>query len=280
MVFFETQDIERWIGEDVPSIDLTSELLGIAHQEAVLLVRTRHPQRVALTEEARRIFEILGTRVTRVVPSGQDVGAGVALLEARGAAGALHRGWKVAMNLLEHGCGVATLTAEFVARARSVADIPILVTRKHWPGLKKVMINAILAGGAHPHRLGLSETILVFDNHLALVGGRSALPAVVARMRAAACEKKIAVECHDLAEAEQAVAAGADVIQFDKVPAAELAAYCARIRAASPRVALTAAGGIALDDVRAYAATGVDALVLSSVYHARPADLGVTIEPA
>ncbi len=280
MVFFETQEIERWIGEDVPSIDLTSDLLGLAQQPAVLRVRSRHPQRVALTEAAGRIFEILGARVERCVPSGLDVGPDAVLLEAVGEAGALHRGWKVAMNLLEHGCGVATRTAEVVARARSVADVPILVTRKHWPGLKKPMIAAILAGGAHPHRLGLSETVLLFENHIRLIGGRSALAEVLGRMRASACEKKIAVECHDLGGAEQAIAAGADLIQFDKVPAAELAGYCAELKAAHPGVTLTAAGGIELDNVREYAATGVDGLVLSSVYHAPPADLGVSIEPA
>jgi molybdenum transport protein len=280
VVFFSNHDIDAWIDEDAGSLDLTSELVGIAGRPATLTVRCRQPVRAALTEEAARIFGHLGARVTRLLPAGRDAAVGEVLLEVHGDGAVVHRGWKVAMNLLEHGCGVATRTARLVERARSVADVHILVTRKHWPGLKKVMISAAIAGGALPHRLGLAETILVFDNHLALVGGRAALPTLLARMRSASCEKKIGVECHDGEQAEQAIAAGADLIQFDKVPVAELSALCARLKADHPRVTLTAAGGVHLDNVRDYAASGVHAIVLSSAFDAPPADLEVRIEPS
>ncbi len=280
MVFFHTRDIEAWIEEDAPSIDLTTELLGIASIPAVLRVRPREAVRVALTEEAARIFEVLRADVTHVLPSGSDAEPGTLLLEARGDAGALHRGWKVAMNLLEHGCGVATRTAAFVERARVVSDVPILATRKHWPGIKKPLVKAVVAGGGHPHRLGLSETVLIFENHVRLLGGRAALATAIGRIRAAACEKKIGVECHDRVQANDAIAAGADMVQFDKVPAVALAEMCAELKRAHPGVTLLAAGGIDLGDVAAYAASGVDGIVLSSVYAAKPSDLSVTIEAA
>lgn len=280
VVFFHTRDIETWIDEDAPFVDLTTELLGLAGTPAVLRVRPREAVRVALTEEAARVFEVLRAQVTHVLPSGHDAEAGTLLLEVQGDAGALHRGWKVGMNLLEHGCGVATRTAAFVERARTVADVPILATRKHWPGIKKPLVKAVVAGGGHPHRLGLSETVLIFENHVRLLGGRAALATAIGRIRAAACEKKIGVECHDLAQADEAIAAGADMVQFDKVPAALLAEMCTELKRAYPSVTLLAAGGIDLGNVEAYAASGVDGIVLSSIYDAKPSDLGVTIEAA
>ena len=136
MIFFPNSEIERWIDEDAPSVDLTSHLLGIGGQPAALTVRARHPVCAALTEEAGRLFELLGAEVSALAPSGKRMDTGDTLLAVRGRAVALHRGWKVAMNLLEHACGVATRTADMVDKVRAVANIPLLITRKHVPGVK------------------------------------------------------------------------------------------------------------------------------------------------
>ena len=279
MIFFTQQEIDAWIEEDAPLVDLTSHWLGIDARPARLVVSPRHPVRVAMIEEAARIFTTLGAEVTSTFPSGVEAGAGACLLVAEGPATSLHRGWKVAMNLLEHACGVATRTAAMVAAVREVSRAPLLVTRKHAPGQKKILLKAILAGGAEIHRAGLSETVLVFDNHLALIGGREALPAHLAALREAACEKTVTVECHDLDQARDALAAGADAVQFDKTPVDTLRDWLVPLRAEHPRASLLIAGGLRPDNISAYAATGIDGLVLSSVYHSPPADLGVTIRP-
>lgn len=278
MIFFTTQEIEQWINEDAPLLDLTSHLLHISSQPSRLTVVTRHPTRLALTEEAGRIFELLGCTIKHVLPSGQDVPAKTTILTVEGPAAALHRGWKVAMNLLEYLCGVATHTAEMVKRAKECSNTPLFVTRKHTPGIKKPLLKAVLAGGAYPHRLGLYETVLIFTNHLNLVGGRDRVPELIANMRAAACEQKITIECDDLEQAVQAAKAGVDSIQFDKVSPEELTAWCVELKTRFPHLTILAAGGVRLDNVQAYARTGADGIVLSSVYHAKPADLGVTIE--
>ncbi|MCP3671724.1 MAG: ModD protein [Gammaproteobacteria bacterium] len=278
MIFFRKNEIESWIEEDAPLVDLTSHLLGINGQLSILSVQTRHPICVTLTEEAARIFEQLGAVSTELVPSGTRVDAGVTLLKIKGRADALHRGWKVAMNLLEHFCGIATRTAEMVDQVRKISSMPVLVTRKHMPGMKKAFTKSILAGGAHPHRLGLSETVLIFENHLKLAGGREQLPAMIAQMKGACCEKKISVECDTLEHAWEAIEAGTDIVQFDKVSAEALSGYCQQIRTKFPVVSLLAAGGIRPENVQDYARSGVDGLVLSSVYHAPPADLKVSID--
>ena len=277
MIFFSNAEIESWINEDAPMLDLTSHLLGIGAQPAALTVRARHLVCVALTEEAGRLFELLGAEVSLLAPSGRRMEQGDTVLAVRGRADALHRGWKVAMNLLEHACGVATRTAEMVDKVHVAANIPLLITRKHLPGVKKILTKAILAGGAVPHRLGLSETILIFENHLNLLGGRTRLPELIGAMKASACEKKIMVECDTLAQAMQAIEAGADGIQFDKASPAQLMDWCEQIRNRDPSIAVLAAGGIRPDNAEDYALSGVHGLVLSSVYHAPPADLEVRI---
>ncbi len=109
-----------------------------------------------MMEEAARIFETpRRQKVTHLSASGTDADTDSLILEAEGRADALHRGWKVAMNLLEYLCGISTLTAQLVEQVQQVGDIPLLVTRKHLPGMKKPMIKAILSGGAHPHRSGI-----------------------------------------------------------------------------------------------------------------------------
>ncbi|MCI5160798.1 MAG: ModD protein [Candidatus Electrothrix sp. AX5] len=278
MIIFTTQEIEAWINEDAPLVDLTSHLLKIGNQPSRLTVRTRHPTRIALTEEAGRIFEILGCRISMLLPSGRDVSAQSEILVVEGPGAALHRGWKVAMNLLEYMCGVATLTAEMVKKVEECSNIPLLVTRKHQPGLKKPLMKAILAGGAVPHRLSLSETILIFENHLNLIGGREALPGLLADMKAAACEQKITVECDNLDQAVQAAKDGADAVQFDKVPPQDLITWCPELKGNFPNLVILSAGGVGPKNVQDYARTGVDGIVLSSVFHAKPADLGVCIE--
>ena len=278
MIFFQTHEIEAWINEDAPLVDLTSYLLEINKQPSLLTVRTRHTTTLTLMEEAARIFELLGAQVCLQLPSGKQVETGQIILQVKGRADALHRGWKVAMNLLEYFCGIATQTAQMVAEVETVSNIPLLVTRKHIPGTKKQMIKAILSGGAHPHRLGLSETILVFENHLNIIGGREALVDKIPIMKIAACEKKIVIECETLEQALHAAQAGAELIQFDKVDVKLLPNWVKKLKTDYPLLSIIIAGGITPNNIRSYAQTGVDGLVLSSVYHAKPAHLSVHTE--
>ncbi|QKI89288.1 ModD protein [Thiomicrorhabdus xiamenensis] len=279
MIYFQTHEIESWINEDAPLLDLTGHLLEINNQPARLSVKSRHATRLTMMEEAARIFELLGAEIKLQLPSGIDVTAETEILLVDGRADALHRGWKVAMNLLEYLCGVATHTAKMVAEVEAVGHIPLLVTRKHLPGMKKPMIKAISNGGAHPHRLGLSETILIFENHLNIIGGRDALKEKIPQIQQAACEKKISVECDTLKHALQAAQAGADLIQFDKIEVDSLSQWIAQLKNNYPHVKVIIAGGINQQNIRCYAQSGVDGIVLSSLYHAKPADLGVTITP-
>jgi molybdenum transport protein len=270
--------LEQLISEDVPYLDLTTRLLDIGKKPGVIRYLTREDALLCSSEEVARIFEMLGAVVVDMRPSGSMLEAGEAFFEASGLAGVLHAGWKVCLNLFDHYSAVATKTHRMVARAHDVAPgLPILTTRKSLPGTKPLMTKAITVGGALPHRLGLSETVLIFDNHTAFTGGFDGLLGQLPEILLASCEKKVFVE----ADAEQALrlaTSGVDGIQLDKLKPDELATLVPKLRAANPRLTLIAAGGINEDNVASYASCGVDGLATTALFFAKPLDMTARME--
>ena len=168
--------IDAWLAEDVPFGDLTSEVLGIGGSPAHIRFAARTAAVVCCVEEAERLLVRCGADVRRECASGHAVDAGTLLLQAQGPADALLRAWKTAQTLIEQASGIATAARRIVDVARAVAPgIPVECTRKAMPGGRALSVRAVRAGGAGMHRLGLSESILIFPEHAALVGGWSAL---------------------------------------------------------------------------------------------------------
>jgi len=273
-------DIDRFIEEDAPYGDLTTSLLGIGALQGKMTFTARNKTVVCGTEEAARVLEKCGAAVSCCLQSGTAVEAGVMFLSAEGSAASLHAGWKVALNLLEYASGIATRTAAIVTSARAVNPaVSVVTTRKSFPGTKKVAIKAIMAGGAMPHRLGLSESILVFRHHTAFQGGLESFLETLPSLKQRAPENRILVEADTTEEALKIAAAGADVVQVDKMPTEELSILVAGIHRHFPGIKVSAAGGINADNAALYAATGVDILVLSSVYFGKPSDIAALIHP-
>ena len=170
------EEIERFLQEDCPYGDLTTALLEIGSKPGRIMFTTRHETVACCTEEAARLFERLGCDVTAAVASGALLEEGMVLLEARGLAGSLHIGWKAALNLLEAASGIATRTHLLLRQARTMNPaIEVVATRKMFSGTKPVAIKAVYSGGGLPHRLGLSESVLVFAQHVAFLGGEQEL---------------------------------------------------------------------------------------------------------
>ncbi|MEN6332422.1 MAG: ModD protein [Smithella sp.] len=278
--YIPDSEIERFIKEDIPYGDLTSHLLGIGSKRGKIIYSTREETSLCCTEEASRLLNKLGAVTTRMLPSGAIVPPGTEFLEAEGTAEALHAGWKAALNLLEYASGIAGRTARIVEAVKSVnPNITVVTTRKSFPGTKEIVIKAVITGGALPHRLGLSETILIFKQHTAFMGGLSEFLKTIPSLRARAKETKIIVEAESIPEAVQIAKADVDVVQVDKLKPEELIILVNELRPVSPAVKISAAGGINEANVAAYAATGVDIIVLSSVYFGKPADMKVVILP-
>lgn len=279
MIFFSMEEIDRLIKEDVPYLDLTSLALGIGDQQGSITYFTRENAVVCGTEEAAQIFQRLGIDCGQYIPSGQSVKAGDILISGRGRAADLHIAWKVCQNILDHCSGIATKTRKMVDLVQSYnPNLPVLTTRKGFPGTKALAIKSVIAGGAVPHRLGLSETVLVFKQHMNFIGGFDSLLASLPRIKAHCCEKKVIVETESVEQALALCRAGVDGIQFDKLPIDQLKAVCDIIKGEYPGVTLLAAGGINETNVANYARINLDGIVTTSLYHAKPIDIGVRIE--
>ena len=267
--------LDALIAEDVPYIDLTTEVLGMGNVPGELSYYTREDCVLCGTEEVARIIERVGARVEESLPSSARVAAGETFLRAAGPAGALHMAWKACLNVFDHCSAVATATRALVDEAHAGNEAcEVITTRKSMPGAKDLLTKAVMTGGAFPHRLGLSETVLVFDHHIEFLGGFDAFLEQLPAFRRRCIEKKLFVE----ASADQARAlayAGVDGIQFDKIPPEELGGLVKDLRSIDPHLALIAAGGINAKNARAYAASGVDGLATTWPFNAKPLDMSV-----
>jgi molybdenum transport protein len=269
MLALADHELDRLLRDDVPSGDLTTDALAIGGHGGLIEFRARQPMTACCTEEAARLFELAGAEAELVAPTGAAVDAGTLLLRAHGSAATLHGVWKAAQILVEWASGIATTTAAIVAAA---GDLPVACTRKNTPGTKALATKAVRAGGAAMHRLGLSETMLIFAEHRLFLDEAPA--ATVARLRRKQPEKKVVVEVADVAEARVWAAAGCDVLQLEKFSPAQVA-ECRAATADLPGLLLAATGGIRADNAAAYAQAGAHLLVSSAPYAAPPRDVQV-----
>ncbi len=281
MMYISDELIGRMIEEDVPYLDLTTWVLGIGKQQGVMEFFTRDQGVLCGTEEVKKIFEKLNVDLISALPSGSEIMPDQVFITARGDAEALHMAWKVSQNILDHCSGIATAAKHMVDEAkRANPRAAVITTRKGFPGVKKLSTKAAMMGGAFPHRLGLSETVLVFKQHLNFLGGLESFITMLPDIQCKICEKKIIVEADSVEEGKKLCQAGVDGIQFDKLAVHALEKGVKEIKAMNSHVSVLAAGGINISNAYEYAATGVDALVTSSLYSAKPLDIGVRIRQA
>lgn len=272
MRLISDSDLDRFMAEDVPFGDLTTRSLGIQGRPARMDFHAGAEMVVCCVEEASRILSRLGCLVEMSAASGDRCDSGQLLLSARGAGGAILAGWKVAQTLMEYASGIASAAAAIKYAAGS--GVVVACTRKTFPGTKAVAIKAILAGGATPHRLGLSDSLLVFPEHRSLLADEDLMD-FMDRLKSACPEKKVVVEVNSVDEALAAAKAGADVVQLEKFSPALVAEAVARLDGTGAVIA--AAGGINAGNAAAYAQAGARILVTSSPYSASPRDVKVTI---
>ncbi len=269
--------LDEFLADDVALLDLTTHVLAIGAKAGRMHFSARNAMTVACVEEAAHIITRAGGIVDLQTRSGDALAKGASILDATGSAQALLRAWKVAQNLVEVASGIATATRAIVDAARAVKpSLGVVCTRKNAPGTKLMSLKAILAGGATPHRLGLSETILIFAEH------RSFLEATqpketIALVRQAVAEKKIVVEVGSVDEALLWAAAGADVIQTEKFSAQDVATLCRTLGQFPSKPHVAVAGGVNTGNAGDYAAAGADILVTSAPYWAKPCDVAVRL---
>jgi len=222
-----------------------------------------------------RVFGRLGeVAVALRAADGHQAAAGDVVAVLEGSARALLAGERLALNLVQHLSGIATLTRACVERVAG-SGLVVRDTRKTLPGLRVLEKYAVRTGGGTNHRMALDDAILIKDNHLVLGGGDPAT--AVRAARAAWPGLPLEVECRTLAEVGAAVAAGPDLILLDNMSVADLSAA---VRLVAGRVPLEASGGIRPDDLPAVAATGVRFVAMGALTHSAPAaDLSLKLGP-
>jgi nicotinate-nucleotide pyrophosphorylase (carboxylating) len=267
--------IDLALGEDLGAGDRTSEAL--VPREARARGRVRAKQRLVVCglPILARVFARLGdVRVAIDAKEGALVDSGMVLATLDGEARVLLAGERVALNLLQHLCGIATLTRTYVDR---LAGTPLVVrdTRKTLPGMRALAKYAVRTGGGINHRLGLDDAILIKDNHLAL--RRGDIGGAVRAARTASPALPIEVECKTLLEVVEAVEAKPDLILLDNMRPDDIEAA---VRKVAGRVPLEVSGGVTLDRLTDLASAGVQLVAIGALTHSAPAvDLNLKLEP-
>jgi nicotinate-nucleotide pyrophosphorylase (carboxylating) len=267
------------LAEDLGSGDITSEAVVPADTRARARILQKASGILFGLDVAEEVFAQAGAETfDRLVVEGQwrdEVPAEVALIS--GPARALLAGERVALNLLGHLSGVATLTATFVEAVRDTGAV-ILDTRKTTPGLRELEKAAVSAGGGRNHRMGLYDAILLKENHVAIAGG---IAAAVAAARERGGDASVEVECRDAEEVVAALEAGADRLLLDNMEMSGLrSAVAARAERDCDGPELEASGGVSLGTVHEIAETGVDYISVGTITHSAPAlDLSLLLEP-
>lgn len=185
---------------------------------------------------------------------------------------------RVILNFLQRMSGVATLTRKFVD-AVSGTRARILDTRKTVPGLRVIDKYAVRCGGGQNHRLDLSDGVLIKNNHIALAGG--IVPTLERAHRNRRGAQPIEIEVRSLEELEKALEHGAETVLLDNMSVDDVRKAVERCASLEKRLPLECSGGITLENVRAYADTGVDFISVGALTHSAVAvDMSMRVVPA
>jgi nicotinate-nucleotide pyrophosphorylase (carboxylating) len=264
-------NIRHALAEDGAESDITTLSTVPEDEHAQASIIARQEGVIAGLEVAIATFQELDPQIAveRLAKDGDAVQAGQVLGRLSGSARSILSAERVAMNFLGHLSGIATLTAQCV-RAIEGTPARILDTRKTTPGLRSLEKEAVRLGGGQNHRFGLNDGVLIKDNHIKAAGG--ILEAVTAARRLAPHLLKIEVECETLAEVQQGLKAGADVVLLDNMPVEMTREAVELVHRTDPRVLIEASGNIGTNPARlaAVAATGVDFISLGALTHSAP----------
>jgi nicotinate-nucleotide pyrophosphorylase (carboxylating) len=230
---------------------------------------------VAGLATAARVFTTLdpGISFKPCLHDGEKAAPGTVLATVHGDAALLLMGERVALNLLQRLCGIATLTTSFV-EAVSGTKARIVDTRKTTPGLRQLEKYAVRVGGGINHRTGLYDGVLIKENHIAAAGG---ITEAIRRARAYIPHTlKIEIETETLAQVDEALAAGADIIMLDNMTLEEMRTAVGTI---GNQAQVEASGGVNLERVRAIAETGVDIISVGALTHSpRAMDISMLLD--
>ncbi len=256
--------IRDMLAEDLGSGDVTSDTLFGPRLRARAVVKAKQKGTLAGVAEAVLVFNEVGVKAKVLRKDGASISPGDKIMTLEGPARKILAAERVALNLMMRMSGIATATRELIALAKQ-KDPYVLVaaTRKTAPLLKYFDKRAVVAAGGYPHRFGLSDQVLIKDNHLKLAGS---ITEAVRKFKAGKGFGNIEVEVTTPGEALEAARAGADIVMLDNMAPSQISRAIKALEREGlrSRVSLEASGGIDPSNIARFAATGVD--VISTSY--------------
>jgi nicotinate-nucleotide pyrophosphorylase (carboxylating) len=253
--------------------DLTARLID-PNKRGIALIRARENgflsgmEAIALT--CRLVDEQID--IDEKFANGDAINEGDVLASLQGPLASIFTAERTFLNMLQRMSGIATTTSKYV-KATEGTGCRILCTRKTTPGLRAWEKQAVRHGGGINHRFGLSDGVMLKDNHIAAHGSISAAMAQARKIFGPMV--KIEVECDNHDQVAEAVDAGADIVMFDNMNVQQVAEAVTLVHG---RATTEASGNMTLDQVPLYATTGVDFVSVGKLTHSSPSlDLGLDL---
>jgi nicotinate-nucleotide pyrophosphorylase (carboxylating) len=272
-------NIGEFLREDIGRGDITTQSTVPPDVRGLGRFLAKEDLIVCGLEVAEAVFVHLdpeSPEIENTFSEGDEVKAGTVFATLKGYADVLLAGERVALNLLQRMCGVATLTRQYV-KAVEGTNTQIVDTRKTTPGLRLLEKYAVTVGGGKNHRFGLDDGVLIKDNHIVLAGGIT--EAITSAKKKVGHLHKIEVEISNWAQLREAIESGADIILLDNQTPEEAEKLVELSRQLNPNVLLEASGGMDLDRVRLFAEAGVDLISVGRLTHsAKAVDISFKIQ--
>jgi nicotinate-nucleotide pyrophosphorylase (carboxylating) len=270
--------LELALSEDIGAGDITSSVTVPIDAQANGRFLAKQDGVISGFDVAEATFELVDPAVVfhRLRADGDFVDAMTEIATVSGNAQSILTAERVALNFLQRLSGVATMTRKYVSKIEG-SGAKVVDTRKTTPGMRALEKESVRHGGGGNHRFGLSDGILIKDNHLAAVGGENPIATAISQARANAPHTlRIEVEVTNLEQVKQALAANADIIMLDNMSIDELRKAVDLI---DHKALVEASGGVTLDTIAAIAATGVDLVSVGALTHSAPSlDISLDFE--
>lgn len=253
--------------EDVKSGDITTEAVIPRSRKGLAIVTAKSKGVLSGVEAFKYAFNLASptVKVSFHRKEGERFKPNEKIATIKGPSRALLKGERLALNLLSHLSGVATLTAKYVDRIKST-KAKILDTRKTTPGLRWLEKKAVLHGGGFNHRMGLYDMVLIKDNHITAAGGIKQALAKVKNTK-----YKVEVEVSNLQQLETALEYHPDIIMLDNFNISQLSKAVKTIRFKTRRIKIEVSGGVDLEKVKRIAGAGVDYISIGELTHSAKA---------
>ncbi len=266
--------ISTALEEDLGKGDITSRSVIPEDAQMRFAFVAREDMVVAGLPVAQTVLEEIDLSIISEIlcEEGQQVKAGTQLITGEGNARSVLAAERVALNLIQRMCGIATLTRRYVDAIEGT-NTRLLDTRKTTPGLREIEKYAVRMGGGYNHRFRLDDGVLIKDNHIAVCG--SITQAATQARANTPILTRVEVECDTIEQVKEALAAGADMIMLDNMGISTLHEA---VNLVAGRITLEASGGVSLETIRDIASTGVDYISVGKLTHSAPSiDIGLDV---